>query len=116
MARCDQGYICDVCGEEVKSIRHSDLYLRFVTGEITSRELLAAPERHIQCNPVAAQFIEHDDFTPIVVDGPFCKDELDAEFVRQRSALLTRGWLRLQEIARLPQNPPISEYPLPEFQ
>lgn len=43
MARCDQGYLCDVCGEEVESIRESDLYLRFVTGELSSNELLARP-------------------------------------------------------------------------
>ena len=43
MARCDQGYLCDVCGEEVESIRESDLYLRFVTGELSSNELLGAP-------------------------------------------------------------------------
>ena len=43
MARCDQGYLCEVCGEEVESIRESDLYLRFVTGELSSNELLAAP-------------------------------------------------------------------------
>ena len=29
MARCDQGYLCDVCGDEVENIRESDLYLRF---------------------------------------------------------------------------------------
>ncbi len=36
MARCDHGYLCDVCGEEVDSIRDSDLYLRFVTGVASS--------------------------------------------------------------------------------
>ena len=34
MAPCDQGYLCDVCGDEVEEIFESDLYLRFVIGEI----------------------------------------------------------------------------------
>ena len=28
MARCDQGYLCDVCGQDVEAITESDLYLR----------------------------------------------------------------------------------------
>src|SRR5262249_26300165 len=28
MARCEQGYRCDVCGQEVEAINESDLYLR----------------------------------------------------------------------------------------
>ena len=32
MAKCDQGYICDVCGDEVEEIIESDLYLRYVVG------------------------------------------------------------------------------------
>lgn len=58
MVRCEQGYLCDVCKQEVESIRDSDLYLRFVIGELPSRHLLAAPERHLRCNPVNAQFID----------------------------------------------------------
>ena len=38
MARCDQGYLCEVCGEEVEDISNSDLYLRFIIGEIDSRQ------------------------------------------------------------------------------
>ena len=115
MAPCDQGYLCDVCGEEVTSIRESDLYLRFVTGQIESRELLTAQERHLRCNPVAAQFIEAPEFKPISVDGPFAKLELDLHYARERAELITRGWHRLQELAELSQTLQISEYPLPEF-
>jgi hypothetical protein len=88
MARCDQGYLCDVCGDEVENIRESDLYLRFVIGEIAAKSLLAAPERHLRCNPVYSQ---------------------------QRAELVTRGWLRLQELFELAQTIPLPEYPLPEF-
>ena len=115
MAKCDQGYICDVCGEEVKSIAESDLYLRFVIGEIDSRQLLSTPERHIRCNPVAAQFIQHDEFEPITVEGDFSRAAMDPVFVSQRTDLMTRGWLRLQQISRDTQSISITDYPLPEF-
>jgi hypothetical protein len=48
----------------------------------------------------------------VVVEGPFDKRTLDADFVRQRENLISRGWLRLQEVAKL--DIPIVEYPLPE--
>ena len=33
MARCDQGYLCEVCGGDVEAITDSDLYLRYVLGD-----------------------------------------------------------------------------------
>lgn len=113
MARCDQGYICEVCGEEVANITVSDLYLRFVIGEIDGRALLAAPERHLRCNPSEAQFIVDERFEPVVVEGAFDKRELDPEYVSERETLLTRGWRRLQELPGA--GIPINEYPLKEF-
>ena len=115
MARCEQGYLCDVCGQEVESIRESDLYLRFVIGELPSRHLLAAPERHLRCNPVNAQFIDAPDFPPVVVEGDFDRRLFDPDFVQQRTLLVTRGWLRLQELADRAQTVPLPEYPLEEF-
>jgi hypothetical protein len=112
MARCEQGYLCDICGDEVHDITESDLYLRFVTGAIDSTALLSARERHIRCNPVDAQFIVDPGFKPVVVEGPFAKANLDAEQVHRREELLTRGWRRLQELQKL--GIPVSEYPLPE--
>jgi len=116
MAGCDQGYLCDVCGEEVESIRDSNLYLRFVTGQIEARELLATQERHLRCDPVVAQFIDAPDFGDIVVDRPFSRQDLDPAFASERTTLMTRGWQRLQELAEIAQTLPIAEYPLPEFQ
>lgn len=113
MARCDEGYLCEVCGEEVHHIGDSDLYLRFVIGEIDGRALLATRERHLRCNPSEAQFIVDDDFTPVVVEGVFDKRTLDEDYVRQREELVTRGWRRLQELRKL--RIPINEYPLEEF-
>lgn len=114
MAKCDQGYLCEVCGEEVPNISQSDLYLRFIIGEIGSRQLLSAPERHLACNPTLTQFIIDSKFPVVTVEGPFGKSELDPEDVQQREALVTRGWQRLQEVRSL--GIPISEYPLEEFQ
>lgn len=110
MARCEQGYLCEVCGEEVENITDSDLYLRYVIGEIDSRSLLAAPERHLRCNPTMAQFIVDEDFEPVVVLGPFDKRNLEAEDVRAREELISRGYRRLKELAGL--GIPIAEYPL----
>ena len=112
MARCERGYLCDVCGDEVAEIVDSDLYLSFVIGLVEPQALLARPERHIRCNPVQAQFIVDPAFSPIEVDGPFDKRRLDAGYVREQEELLTRGWRRLQEIYG--QTLPLIEYPLPE--
>ncbi len=115
MAKCDQGYLCEVCGEEVENIRESDLYLRFVTGQIDSQQLLGSPERHLLCNPVVAQFIVDEGFKSIVVDGPFNKAELDADYVAEQELLLTKGWRRLQELFEISATTPLADYPLPEF-
>jgi hypothetical protein len=114
MAQCDQGYLCDVCGEEVEDIRDSDLYLRYVTGELDGRSLLSTPERHLRCNPTVAQFIVDPEFPPVTVEGVFSKQEFDAAFVQERETLITRGWRRLQELAV--ERPALPLYPLPEFQ
>ena len=115
MAKCDQGYLCEVCGEEVDNIRVSDLYLRYVTGQIDAQQLLGSPERHLRCNPVVAQFIVDAAFDLVVVEGPFNKTELDADYVAQQELLMTRGWKRLQELYDISETVPVSDYPLSEF-
>lgn len=114
MARCDQGYLCDVCGEEVEHIGQSDLYLRFVTGQISSQQLLSSPERHLLCNPVVAQFIVDSQFPEVQVEGLFGKSELDPNQVQQQEKLMTRGWLRLIELEKIAKTLPVHMYPLPE--
>ena len=98
------------CGEEVANITDSDLYLRYILGEIDGRHLMTAPERHLRCNPTQAQFIVDDGFPPIVVDGVFDKRCQDDASVREREVRVTQGWRRLQEVRKL--GIPISEYPL----
>jgi hypothetical protein len=112
MAKCDEGYLCDVCGQDVAELVDSDLYLRFVIGMLDPEVLHTTSERHIRCNPALAQYIAADDFESIVVEGPFDKRQLDAAFVCEREQLVTRGWRRLQEVSSL--GIPIIEYPLPE--
>jgi hypothetical protein len=112
MAKCDEGYLCKVCGQDVGSIEESDLYLRYVIGEVDPEILHTTPERHIRCNPSLAQFIVDDRFDCVFVEGPFDKRRLDLSHVRDRETLLTRGWQRLREVAKL--DLPIMDYPLPE--
>lgn len=110
MARCDQGYLCEVCGDEVEDITESDLYLRFVMGEVEGRGLMSTPERHLRCNPVVAQFIVDPAFEPVVVEGVFSKTQLDPADVATREEYVTRAWRRLQDAREL--GLAISEYPL----
>ncbi len=112
MARCEQGYLCDVCGQDVGSIADSDLYLRYVMGEVPPEELHRQPERHIRCNPAVAQFIVAPEFPTVICQGPFAKNQLDAGYVREQEALVTGAWHRLQELPGLGIS--IVEYPLPE--
>ena len=112
MAKCDEGYLCGVCGEDVENITVSDLYLRFVIGMVDPETLHTQQERHLQCNPSLAQFIVADGFEPVVVEGDFDKRQLDEAFVREREALVTRGWLRLQELRGM--DLPVHQYPLEE--
>ena len=109
---CDTGYICDVCGKDVEAITDSDLYLRYIMGEVSPIDLPKQRERHIRCNAVVAQYIVDPAFEPMACDGMFGKANLDAEFVTQQEALVTRAWRRLQEIptARVA----IPQYPLQE--
>jgi hypothetical protein len=112
MAKCDEGYLCDVCGADVAELVDSDLYLRYVVGMLDPEVLHTTSERHIRCNPTLAQFIVADDFEPVVVEGPFDKRSLDPAFVAERERLITRGWKRLKEVSGL--GIPIIEYPLPD--
>lgn len=115
MAKCDEGYRCDVCGEDVEQIVDSDLYLRYVTGLVDPETLHTTAERHIRCNPALAQFIVDPRWTPVRAEAAFDKRRLDAEFVRQREQLVTRGWQRLVELSQLEEEISILDYPLPEF-
>ena len=112
MARCEQGYLCEVCGQEVAEITDSDLYLRFVLGEVPPEQLHLLPERHVRCNPSLGQYVVDPAFPPLRCEGFFAREMLDPAFVREEATRVTRGWRRLQELPTL--GIPIIEYPLPE--
>jgi hypothetical protein len=112
MAKCDEGYLCDVCGKDVAAITDSDLYLRYVIGTVDPEVLHTAAERHLRCNPVLAQYIVDPRFEAVQFDGDFDKRRLDTAFVAQREALVTRGYRRLHEVAG--SDTAIIDYPLPE--
>lgn len=110
MARCDEGYRCQVCGQDVIAITESDLYLRFVLGEVHLERLHLTPERHIRCNPSLAQYIVHDQFERVAMEGPFAKEHLDPDFVQEEELRVTTAWERLQALPRL--GLALAEYPL----
>jgi hypothetical protein len=110
VARCDEGYLCEVCGRDVAAITESDLYLRYVLGEVLLETLHRLPERHIRCNPALAQYVVDEKFEPMTCDGAFGKANLDPGFVAAEEARVTRGWRRLQAIPTLGLT--IAEYPL----
>ena len=114
MAKCDEGYRCEVCGEDVASIVDSDLYLRYVIGELDPEVLHTSPERHIRCNPVLAQFIDHKSFERVTVTGELARESLEATFRLDRERLVTRGYERLLEIAATEGDRDVTQYPLPE--
>ncbi len=99
MAKCDEGYLCHVCGNDVESITDSDLYLRYVLGLVDPEVLHTAPERHIRCNPTLAQFIVDERFQPaVVVDGAMSKSGLDPDYVVVQQSRVSRAYRRLWEL------------------
>lgn len=112
MARCETGYLCDVCGLEVEGLEESALYLAYIVGDVSPEELSARQERHLACDPVLAQFIVDPAFPPVSCQGPFAKELLDPDFVATETNRVTRGWRRLRELPSLGLAVP--EYPLPE--
>jgi hypothetical protein len=112
MAKCERGYLCDVCGREVEEMTDSDLYLRYILGEVTPEILPTSPERHIRCNPATAQFIVDPAFEPAPCEGLFAKATLDPAFVDAQEQRVTQAWRRLQQLPGLAI--PILEYPLPD--
>jgi len=112
VAKCDEGYLCEVCGRDVGAITDSDLYLRYVIGMLDPEVLHTTPERHLRCNAALAQYVVDERFDAVVCEGDFDKRTLDPAYVAERERLVTRGWRRLRELARL--DAPITEYPLPE--
>jgi len=117
MAKCDQGYLCRICNQEVEKLSESELYLRFVIGEIDPETLHLSSECHLDCNAVLAQFIDDHRYAgQSQVPEGFRIDDLDPQYVTQRKQLVTRGYQRLLEIqANRKAFSQVQDYPLEEF-
>lgn len=117
MAKCDEGYLCEVCGEEVERLDESALYLQFVIGWIDPETLHTRRECHLTCNPSLAQYIDDPRIDPCIrIEGDFDRRRLDPNFVAQRAALVTRGYERLCELQKRRSSLSVIDYPLPEAQ
>ena len=117
MAKCDEGYLCEVCGEEVEGLTNSALYLQYIIGWIDPETLHTRRECHLHCLPSLAQFIEDERFQPPVqVEGPFDRRQLDAGFAQRQAELITRGYQRLWELQTKRRGLTVTDYPLPEAQ
>jgi hypothetical protein len=112
MAGCERGYLCTVCGKDVEEITDSILYLRYVLGEVDWEHLNRAPETHIRCDPIVAQFIVDASFEPVSSEGAFSKVHLDPEFVKSEEERVTCAYLRLHEVATGTLT--LADYPLPD--
>jgi hypothetical protein len=111
MAKCNEGYLCRVCGRDVDDLVDSELYLKFVLGQVEAESLHTTPECHIRCNPVLAQFIVADEFQPpVLVEGDFGKQHLDAAHRVAQESKVTAAWRRLRELAK--GDLPLTAYPL----
>ena len=95
MALCEQGYLCDVCGLEVEVIEESDLYLRYVLGEVDPETLHVSRKRHLRCNPALAQFIVHEFFEPVVIGVTSPRRLSTPNLSPPRRSESTRGYERL---------------------
>ncbi len=115
MAKCDEGYLCEVCDQEVEGLTNSALYLQYVIGWIDPETLHTRRECHLQCLPALAQFIDDERFVPRVsVEGEFDRRRLDPSFVQERAAMVTRGYQRLWELQTKRRGLTVADYPLPE--
>ncbi|WP_237225862.1 hypothetical protein [Rubinisphaera sp. JC750] len=111
MAACDEGYPCQTCGQPVKNIVDSALYVHFVLGEVQVHELFNHPETHLLCEPELSQFIVHEKFEAPVIEGPADKRLLPEAEREARENRITAAWERLRNVRQL--GIPLTEYPLP---
>ena len=108
MAKCNEGYRCSVCGRDVEDMVDSDLYLRYILGQVDAETLHTTPERHIRCNAALAQFIVDEAYPPVSIEGDFDKRALDAGYREAQELRVTAAWRRLRKVSK--SDLPITEY------
>lgn len=116
MAKCDEGYLCEVCGRAVEALSESALYLQFVIGWIDPETLHTRRECHLRCQPTLAQFVDDDEFEKVTVEGEFDRRKMDPRFAAERTDLVTRGYQRLRQLQNRRRGLTVADYPLPEAQ
>lgn len=112
MAKCDEGYLCEACGEPVERLAESALYLQYILGWIDSGLLQSSRECHLRCMPALAQFVEHPEFEPVVAEGDFDRRGMDPAFVAERTKLVTEAYQRLLDLQRRRKGLTLDDYPL----
>ncbi len=111
MKACEAGYFCRVCGEYVEDITESELYLRFVMGELAPELLRSGEEAHISCSTALAQYIADPAFPQVMEFQPdLDRRRKDPARVAARQDLVTRAWRRLQTLPG--SGLKLAEYPL----
>ena len=110
MAKCDQGYVCEVCGQPVPNLLESSLYLQYVLGDVELFELFGKPERHLRCDTRLSQFIVHEKFPPVHHEGPDSKERMEPYLRMEMEQKVTEAWLRLREVVHT--GVPLTEYPI----
>ena len=85
----------------VELITESDLYLRYVLGEIVMEKLHLQAERHIRCNPALAQFIVAEGWQPLHCEGMFDKRSFDPDYVQPGGAASDARLATLASVANL---------------
>ena len=75
----------------MEAIIESDLYLRYILGEVSPEHLPRMRERHIRCNPATAQFIVDPAFESIACPGVFAKEQLDPAYVAEQEERALAG-------------------------
>ena len=112
MAKCEEGYLCDVCGGDVEELTDSDLYLHYVIGQLDPETLHTTRERHIRCNPVHRAVHRRRRFSAGHRRGRIRQATARCAVTCASETLVTRGYRRLKELTGL--DLPIIDYPLPE--
>ena len=113
MAKCDEGYLCDVCGQDVAELTDSDLYLRYIIGLLDPEVLHTTKRAPHPLQPDARPVHRRRRFRAGRRRRPVRQTPARPQrSSANRKRLITRGWHRLKEVASL--GIPIIEYPLPE--
>ena len=111
MAKCDEGYLCDVCGRDVAEIADSELCTCAYVIGLADPKSCTAKERHVRSQSTLYVITDPAFDPPVVVrKEPFKAGPRPDDGPRAR--IWSRGAGRLPELAGSELR--IIDYPLPE--